>query len=479
MSIIEAEHGSDEHGSVKRKANVTRDIRSGGRKKSSKTAGEAPEVMAKVTGFSKGSSHAKANIDYISRNGDTEIENERGEVIEGRKEIKAFAKEWVSEFGDGKRYKDQRDTMHLIMSMPEGTDPEAVRRATRQFAKQTFGKNHEYVFALHTDTASPHTHITIKTLGFDGKRLNPRKDDLQRYRETFADAMEEQGYMANATPRNVRGVVKKAKRQVLIHIEERGVSKVKAAKVKEVAQELIAESQGVSSGAKPWTEKIKATQERIREAWLEAANTLSNPVEQELHNERPRYGRGTDGRRTSNVRSVAEQLRQRGAIAGVHQSGYRASGGTGPTQSVTSMRNLSGSTLVQSQAVSKMLLHTNALNIVADRNGRTPDNELRRSGVGIVGNGSRDGKSKEESREPKRLEAGQMATRLSDKELAEMVKGFVSKMPPVETERDQIKRDLSAKFTKPVRDQATKVEMVEPSKAQKDSTNDLDRDIDR
>lgn len=482
MSIIAPEHGTEDHSSVKRKSNNTRDLSSGGRKKTSKTASEAPEVMAKVTGFSKGASHAKSNIDYISRNGDVELENERGEVVAGRQEIKAFAKEWVAEFGDGKRYKDQRDTMHLIMSMPEGTDPEAVRRATRQFAKQTFGKNHEYVFALHTDTASPHTHITIKTLGFDGKRLNPRKDDLQRYRETFADAMEEQGYMANATGRNTRGVVRKPERQAIIHIDKRGASTVKAQKIKDAAQELIAEARNAQVENKPWVEKIKATQERIRSAWLATADNLQNGIKRGIENERPDYGRGTDSRRTRNVRSVAEQLRQRDALAGVHQSGYRASGGRGPTESVTGMRNVSGSALVQNQTASKMLLHSHAPNILANGNGRTADNEMRRSGVSPTGHGAGDGKGASESRSESEQVAKvidrDMATRLSDKELAEVVKSFVAKMPPIETERDQIKRQLATKFAKPVREQATRVEVVEP-----DSTVEPkhrpDKDIER
>jgi len=448
MDIIAPEHGVENRSSVKRKANVTRDIRVAGRKKATRAASHAPEVMAKVTGFSKGASHARSNIDYISRNGETKLENDRGEIIEGRAEVKAFAKEWVAEFDDKKRYKDQRDTMHLIMSMPAGTDPEAVRLATRQFAKQTFGHNHEYVFALHTDTASPHTHITIKTLGHNGKRLNPRKDDLQRYRESFADAMEEQGYMANATARNVRGVVRKSQRQNVRHIEKRGVSYVHASKVKQAARELVDDSKGTISPDKPWVRRIKDAQDVIRQNWLDSAKMLRATVIEELDNERPNYGRRADGRRASDVRAVAEQLRRRGTLAGVHQPGAGQTSGRGPTESVTGMRNLSSGTLVQKQTVSKMLLHPNALDIVGDRNGSSPDHEVRRTGAGLASNGRSNGKSQEEGRKREEVEQP-MATRLSDKELAALVETFVQKMPPVETEHDQIKRDLKVRFTRP------------------------------
>jgi hypothetical protein len=47
----------------------------------------------------------------------------------------------------------------------------------------------------------PHVHLTVKTAGFDGTRLNPRKPDLQRWREGFADALREQGIEATTTSR--------------------------------------------------------------------------------------------------------------------------------------------------------------------------------------------------------------------------------------------------------------------------------------
>lgn len=488
MAIIAPEHGHEDSSSVKRKSNSTRSLKVSGGKKAKKAAGGAPEVMAKVTGFSKGASHAKANIDYISRNGDTQIENERGEVIEGRKEIKAFAKEWVADFGDGKRYKEQRDTMHLIMSMPEGTAPEAVRRATREFARQEFGKNHEYVFALHTDTNSPHTHITVKTLGHDGKRLNPRKDDLQRYRETFAREMEREGYMANATPRKTRGVVKKPVRQAIIHIDKRGASTIKAKQVKEAAQELTAESRNLPQPPKPWVDKINTSQERIRAAWLAAAERLAKHQKQGADNERytgrsDERGRA-DGVRRRILRVLAERLRTSGGIAGIYQSGYSASGRPGATQSVTSLRNLSGVTMAQGQSKQpQMLLHPDALVHLENRNGRTAGDAVRRSRTGINGDGRSDEESEREGRsqaqgQGKRLNKQAQASRLSDVELAEMVKQFVEKMPAVETASDQLKRDLRSKFTRPVREQATQVKAPEQESA-KEPTTKPDKDIDR
>ena len=516
MSIIAPEHGDSDSSSVRRKSNATGKIRVSDKKSAKKTAGGAPEVMAKVTGFSKGASHAKSNIDYISRNGEVELENERGDVLKGREEIKEYAKEWVKDFGDGKRWKDQRDTMHLIMSMPEGTAPEAVKQATREFAREVFGKNHEYVFALHTDTSNPHTHITIKTLGHNGARLNPRKDDLQNYREKFAAAMERQGYMANATPRPTRGVVKKATRQAIKHMNERDASKVTAKKVKEAVADLKAESNPAAPGAKvesqPWLPKIHATQQQVKRAWLAVAKALETTDLRNKENVRPDYGR-LHGRRVSDVRHLAARLGERGELTGVHQSGYRASGGRGPSESVSSMRNVSSVPMVQHTVTTSMLLHANALDSLENGHGRgngrkgegRTSDDLRRSGTGAVSDVGRTGEGEREAaaspaaqgakgtgREGQGIQEGAghpgagiqeategrgtrsaeigtgagksgqgvkppQATRLNDTELAALIKDFVEHIPPVATERDAIKQQLVAKFTKPGREQATKV----------------------
>lgn len=276
MPLIEPELGKALNPAVKRKANKTRKLRDTAKRVSA----NATEVMVKITGFGKGGGHVKAHLDYITRNGKLEIENERGEVFNGKDEVKAFFKDWEKDFSDSKRHKNQRDTMHMVLSMPESVDPESVKNAVREFAQSTFAENHEYVFALHTDEPHPHCHITVKCLGFNGRRLNPRKDDLQDWREAFADKLRDQGVDAEATGRRSRGVVKKAEPSVIRHIE-RGdkthqprVSRVRAEKIKEAARELSSEAKGLPVAIKPWEAAISARQNEIRRAWLSAADAF-------------------------------------------------------------------------------------------------------------------------------------------------------------------------------------------------------------
>lgn len=438
---------------VQRKSNNTRKIRVVNKKKAASTAMSAPEVMAKVTGFSKGRSHARSNIDYISRNGELEIEDNLGNVIKGGKELKAFSKSWTVDLPEASKRSNQRDTMHLILSMPKGTPGEAVKAATRNFASRTFGANHEYVFVLHSPendakTKQPHCHITIKCVGKDGKRLNPRKADLQNYREAFAKAMEEQGYAANATSRAVRGVVKKSIRQQVLHIKERGLSRIEALQIKQAADELKAELQGVASKAKPWLQKIEQRQARIRNAWVALAGKLENQQQRSYANARPDYARsGLSG--ASRIapdygRLDAGRVERVQRRAALYQSGDSSVAGQRQAGTLASVRNLPGSTLVQDQKPSEMLLQSDAQRSLGNRHGGAADPALRRSGVGIAGDAEG------------RLEAHKGPR--SDAELAKAIKQMVEAMPPVETRAEAIKRGLRERFAvKP------EIEAVEPA----------------
>jgi hypothetical protein len=73
-----------------------------------------------------------------------------------------------------------------MLSMPRGTDPVTVQRAAREFAQAELG-DHKYVMVLHDHQANPHMHISVRAESRHGKRLNPRKADLHRRRETLAD----------------------------------------------------------------------------------------------------------------------------------------------------------------------------------------------------------------------------------------------------------------------------------------------------
>lgn len=256
-------------GSVKHKANKTGDLA-----RAKKIANGAPEVMVKISGHTKGADHVAAHLDYISRNGKIELEDERGEVLKGKTAVRGLAKDWSQD--QGKRRKNTRDTTSIVLSMPAGTDPKDVKNAARAFAQEQFSDNYQYVFALHTDTDSPHVHLTIKNLGYDGRRLHVKKGDPQTWREKFANQLERRGVEAEATSRATRGVIKKGVSQVIKHIRDRGLTpEVDKAKIKEIIEDFNHERQGEPTKPKPWEQKIQNRQTHVRKAWLTAAKELS------------------------------------------------------------------------------------------------------------------------------------------------------------------------------------------------------------
>ncbi len=184
------------------------------------TVKRVPEVMVKITGGGKDMKKLAAHVDYIARNGGVELEDERGDVYIGKEDLSLAKDNWEN---GGYRIPlkngTKREAFNIILSMPPDTDRESVKCAARDFASETF-PNHQYLFAAHNDEKHPHVHLTVKAVDYDGVRLNPRKADLQRWRETFAEKLHEHGVEANATPRHVRGVTKKAEKQSVHNINK-------------------------------------------------------------------------------------------------------------------------------------------------------------------------------------------------------------------------------------------------------------------
>jgi len=161
----------------------------------------APQVMVKVTGGGRGMGAIAAHFRYISKNGRIEIEDDRGEALQGRGAVRDLAEDW--RFGGSLIPEDadvgsRREALNIMLSMPRGTDALVVQRAARAFAQAELG-GHKYVMVLHDHQANPHVHISVRAEARNGKRLNPRKADLQRWRETFAQRLREQGVDAEAT----------------------------------------------------------------------------------------------------------------------------------------------------------------------------------------------------------------------------------------------------------------------------------------
>ncbi|MGE0315910.1 MAG: hypothetical protein AB7P21_30205 [Lautropia sp.] len=193
-------------------------------------AKRSPEVMLKVSSAGRSGSRIVANLKYISRRGQIELEDQDGRVYAGKHAVADVFDSWQDEHpipmqeavvvagsGDASaeevsRRGGRRESLQIVLSMPVGTPHVELQRAVREFAGDAFG-GHQFAMAFHTfDTdpdpnpsPHPHVHLTVKAVSRSGKRLNPRKADLQVWREAFAKRLRDNGVDAVATSRVVRG----------------------------------------------------------------------------------------------------------------------------------------------------------------------------------------------------------------------------------------------------------------------------------
>jgi hypothetical protein len=141
---------------------------------------------------------------YISKGGPLPFEDDRSVTREGKDALHDLAEQlrFGGSFIDETSLR--REAFNIMSSMPRGTDALIVQRAAREFAQAELA-DHRYVMVLHDHQANPHVHISVRAESRHGKRLNPRKADLQRWRETFAEKLRGWGIDAEATRQRTRG----------------------------------------------------------------------------------------------------------------------------------------------------------------------------------------------------------------------------------------------------------------------------------
>lgn len=169
-----------------------------------------PQVNVKITGGNKSLKGFVAHVNYINHNGQEELENEHGEIFQGKLSAEELQEMWggdlsTNETGDNK----YRENFHIVFSMPPDTNRAKFSVAARQTAHELFGDNHRFLMTEHHNTEHPHLHVVVKAIGENGKRLNPKKADLRYWREVFAENLRRHGIKAEATSRQIRGQFQK------------------------------------------------------------------------------------------------------------------------------------------------------------------------------------------------------------------------------------------------------------------------------
>lgn len=123
---------------------------------------------------------------------------------EGKEAVSDLVEQWRYGGSEIAMSSARREAFNIILSMPRGTDPLTVLRAAREFAKAELA-DHRYMMVLHDHQANPHVHLSVRAESNHGDRLNPRKADVQRWRETFAERLRGWGIDAEASRQATRG----------------------------------------------------------------------------------------------------------------------------------------------------------------------------------------------------------------------------------------------------------------------------------
>lgn len=193
-------------------------------------AQKTPQAIVKFTGGGKGAKGISAHLTYISRHGQLALEDQDGQRLGGKGSAKDVVETWT--YGpSGLPHEGRfREAFNIVLSSPQGTDPQSLLQAARDFAQEEFGGRHDYVMALHepktdpskTKSENPHVHLVVKVRANDGKRLNPRKADLHGYRQSYARHLRNNGIAAIAVKRQALFNAQKGEKQSIYQIKKRG-----------------------------------------------------------------------------------------------------------------------------------------------------------------------------------------------------------------------------------------------------------------
>jgi len=231
------------------------------------TVARAPQVMVKVTGGGRGMVAIAAHLRYISKNGRILMEDDQGNHREGKEALLDVADQWRLGGSRIPEKSERREAFNIMLSMPRGTDPLVVQRAAREFA-QTELADHRYGMVLHDHQANPHVHLSVRAESRQGKRLNPRKADLQRWREVFAERLRAWGIEAEATRQVTRG-------------EQRNYPRLWRKKASEQGRVQT------PGAAQKSGQRFSKSHEQAFEAWLRIKDALaksSEPADHQLAN---------------------------------------------------------------------------------------------------------------------------------------------------------------------------------------------------
>lgn len=172
-------------------------------------AEKADAVELRITGQGHGVRFGTALLRRLVESRTGQVRNDRGEIVADVKAAKSLVqREWRSRL----QSRGPRDTIHVLVAAPLGTDATRFQDAVRNFLAHEF-RGHRYIFAVHDPENDPrplhdggkrphpHAHAVIATLSDYGDRLKVWISDLARWRTRFAENARANGIDLEMTER--------------------------------------------------------------------------------------------------------------------------------------------------------------------------------------------------------------------------------------------------------------------------------------
>jgi hypothetical protein len=165
---------------------------------------KSPQVLVKIPAQGRKTAKAlRAHFTYLARDGEETLMDQDGRHFSDHEDLQDLYWAWKHVGPSLSETSSRKEALHVIFSMREGTDERAVFGAVKATAEVEFA-GHQWVMVQHHDEPQVHVHVCVKIESMNGCRLNPRKADLQRWREWFAHELRQRGVEAEATRRASR-----------------------------------------------------------------------------------------------------------------------------------------------------------------------------------------------------------------------------------------------------------------------------------
>lgn len=159
---------------------------------------DSSRIRMQVSLPGHGVSGAQNKLDQLIQKG-AEVQTETGVRIGNVADTAKLAKSWKRDMHSH----GGRDVMHYVISARASENEDSFRAAVRETLTGQFA-DHKYTFGIHTNKTQDgrghiHAHVLVAVKSQSGVRLNPNKDELLNYRQTWASVAQKHGMRIVAT----------------------------------------------------------------------------------------------------------------------------------------------------------------------------------------------------------------------------------------------------------------------------------------